>query len=471
MISARRTRGALMLVAVAVLSGCAAPQLAPPKLELPEMTAQATEKLDRWWTLFEEPELDALVHTALAANLDLRSAVARIDEARALARLAGAERYPSLDLHAGVNRNRVSAANTRSLPPPLATKTHDLGLQAAYELDLWGRLASGEEAARASLEASRFAADTLRITLAAEVARNYFSLRAVDDEIRLTRASLATREENVRLLARRRDSGLAGDFEFKLADAERAGVATALPALDRARALGESALAVLLGGSAKAVFSPATLASRSTSQAVIPEVPSGLPSDLLARRPDIRGAEASLAAADARIAEARARFYPRLSLTASLGGESAAFADLLTSPARVWSVAGALLQPIIGLSQIRFQVDVAVSRREQALIAYQRAVQAAFRDVHDALVAHRAAREGFAAQAQRRALLQEVMRLAELRHINGYSSYLEVLDAQRNLLDAERGELSALRDRRIALVDLYKALGGGWEPPPAADKP
>ncbi len=461
-------RPTITFAAAAMLAACAAPPLAPPQVELPEMTAAAPASLDRWWMLFGDGQLNGLIDEALAANHDLRAAVARIEEARASLQLARAALYPSLDAQAGINHNRVSNANTRQLPPPLTTTTHSAGLQASYEVDVWGRLAAGRDAASATLLSTRYAAETVRIALAAQVATTYFTLRTLDGDLRLTRATLQTRADNVQLLKKRRDAGLASDFEFKLAEAERATVATGIPTLERAIAENEAALAALAGRSAKAVFTPNVARAATAIDTAAPEVPAGLPSDLLARRPDIRQAEAQLAAADGRIAEARALYYPRLTLSASLGGESAELADLLTSPARVWSIAGGLLQPLIGLNQIRSQVDAATARREQAVIGYQQVVQSAFRDVHDALVAHRSARDVFTAQRERQNKLSEAMKLAELRHANGYSSYLEVLDAQRNLLDAERAQLNALRDRQVALVSLYKALGGGWSMPAQA---
>ncbi len=467
----RTAHSALAVVSAALLAACAAPPLAPPQVELPAMTATAPANLDRWWVLFDDPQLSALIDEALVANHDLRAAVARIEEARASLQLARAALYPSLDGQAGVNRNRVSNANTRQLPPPLATTTYSAGMQASYEVDVWDRLASGRDAAASTLMATRYAAETVRIALAAQVATTYFTLRTLDADLRLTRATVQTREENVRLLKKRRDAGLASDFEYKIAEAERATVATAIAPLERAIAVNEAALATLAGRSAKAVFTPDVARASMAIDARTPEVPAGLPSDLLARRPDIRQAEAQLAATEARIAEARALYYPRLTLTASLGGESAELADLLTSPARVWSIAGGLLQPLIGLNQIRSQVDAATARRQQAVIGYQQAVQSAFRDAHDALVAHRSARDAYASQRERHDKLRDAMKLAELRHANGYSSYLEVLDAQRNLLDAERAQLNALRDRQVALVDLYKALGGGWSPPTQAAIP
>lgn len=446
----------------AMLAACTVAPKAPPALDLPPLTAPVPERIERWWELFGDPPLTALMEEAMAANLDLRAAAARIEEARAVLRGARTALHPSLDLQAGVNRGRVSEAAARALPPPLVTTTHTLGLQAAYEVDLWGRLGAGRDAAAATVLASRFAAEALKVSLAAEVAGGYFTLRALDEALAITRATLITREENVRLLGRRRAAGLASDLEFAQAEAERAALAAAVPALERAQAQTQAALAALAGRGARRVVEPDV--ARGSPSPPVPEVPAGLPSDLLARRPDIRRAQAELAAADARSAEAEARFFPQLVLTASYGGESAAFADLLSRPARVWTVAGSLLMPLLGRARIEAEADAVAARREQAAIAYQVAVQAAFRDVHDALAANRAARAIETAQAERRHALEDAMRLAEVRHVNGYSGYLEVLDAQRNLLDARRGEADARRDRLTALVSLWRALGGGWDP-------
>jgi multidrug efflux system outer membrane protein len=457
----RRTLAAL--AAASLLAACATSGPSSPALDLPTATGPAPTELDRWWTLFNDARLTALIEEALANNLDLRAAVARIDEARANLRLAHSALFPSLDATAGANRSKRSAATELPQGPPFASTTYNLGLAAAYEIDLWGKLRSGRAAADADLLATRFAAQTVRIALAAQVATAYFALRALDAELALTSATLATRDENVRLQLRRREAGVASEFEFAQAEAERAAVATAVPPLERAAAQTAAALALLAGRSARAVFTPQVARGIDLDKLDPgPEVPPGLPSDLLERRPDVRRASAALVAADARLAEARAQYFPSLALTASFGGESAALSDLLASPARVWSVAAGLVQPIIGIHRVDAQVDAAAARREQAALGYQQAVQAAFRDVHDALVAHRGARAALAAQEQRRAKLAEALRLAELRHRTGYSSYLEVLDAQRGLLAAERERIAALRDRQIALVDLYKALGGGW---------
>jgi multidrug efflux system outer membrane protein len=457
-------RVALAAASAALITACASAPPAPPALELPPLAAPAPAAAERFWTLFNDTQLTQLIEEALANNRDLKSAVARIDEARANVRLARASAYPSLDASAAASRNKRSEATELRQGPPFHSTTYNAGLAAAYEVDLWGKLASGRTAAAASLLATEYAAQTVRFALVAQVAATYFTLRGFDDELRLLRATLATRDDNVRLQRARATAGVASELDLRFAEAERAAVAAALPALQRAVAQTEAALAQLLGRSAAAVFAPAIARGAALEQSVAPEVPEGLPSDLLARRPDIRQAEAALAAAQARVAEARAQYLPSLTLTASFGGESADLADLFSAPARVWSVAAGLLQPIIGAQRIGAQVDAAAARREQAALAYQQTVVAALRDAHDALAAHRAARAAFVAQEERRAKQAEVLRLAELRYRSGYSSYLEVLDAQRNLLEAERARLAALRERQIAIVDLYKALGGGWTP-------
>jgi len=462
-----RTRGrGLAIVALAALvAACAHVDTSTPQVELPALSDQAPAGADKFWTLFEDTQLTALVEEAFANNRDLKIAVARIEEARANLRIARSVLYPSLDANVGAGRAKLSGAT--NLPPgtPLIANTFNLGVSAAYEIDVWGKLAAGRDAAGATLLATRYGAETVRIALAAQVATTYFALRSLDADLRLTRDTLAGRDENVRLQRSRFAAGVTSELDFRLAEAERANVAAAIPPLERSVAQTEAALARLVGRSAKGVFNPEIARGRAIDEKIVaPDVPGGLPSDLLARRPDIQQAEANLVATRALTAEARGQYFPSLTLTASLGQESADLSDLFTAPARVWSVAGSLLQPIIGLKRIEAQVDAAASRSEQAAYAYQQSVVDALRDVHDALVAHRAARAAFDAQDDRRNKQADVLRLAELRYRNGYSSYLEVLDAQRNLFDADRSRLAALRDRQTAVVDLYRALGGGWTP-------
>jgi multidrug efflux system outer membrane protein len=452
-------------LAAAATAGCTSmAEHSRPELDLPAAEAKAPATLDRWWTLFGDERLTALVEEALANNLDLRAAVARIEEARANLRIARSNLYPAVDLLIDSSRAQRSQATAFRQGPPFTSTTHSVGLAAAYELDLWGRLASDRDAADRTLLATIYDAETVRISLAAEVATSYFTLHLADAELALSRATLATRDDNVRLQRARHGAGLVSTFELRQAEAERASVAATIPPLEQAVALVQSALAVLAGRSPREAFTPAVARGPELETfAGAPEVPPGLPSDLLARRPDVQRAEASLAATEFRIAEARAQYFPSIVLTGSLGSESARLADLFSGPAAIWSIAGTLVQPIVAAGRITAQVDAAKARREQAEIAYVRTVQGAFRDVHDALVAHRGAREAFAAQEDRRARVAETLKLAERRYRGGYSAYLEVLDAQRNLFSAERERLLALRNRQTALVSLYRALGGGWD--------
>jgi multidrug efflux system outer membrane protein len=470
----RDARCSAIALMAALLAACAgiSPSSERPQLDLPALSAPAPTGLDRWWTAFGDPQLDALVTEALGRNLDLRVAAARVDEARGAVRLARSSLVPAVDLQEQSSRSRRSSAVALAFPGPPITNDHLLQLQTSFELDVWGRLRSARDAAAADLLASRYAAETVHSAVAAQVASTWFTLHALDAELALTRETLGTRDETVQLQQQRVDAGLNGDYELRLAEAERAALAAAVPGLQQAIARNEAALAALAGRSPRAVFTPEItrgLPLAPDLAAPVPDVPAGLTSDLLARRPDIRQAEANLVAADARIAQARAQYYPKLQLTAAFGGESEALSDLFTAPARLWSVAGGVLLPLLGRDRIGADVDQATARRQQAALAWQQAVQATLRDVHDALAAHQAAVDTYVAQDARRAKVVEALKLVDMRWRGGYSNFLEVLDAQRSLLEADRGRLNALRDRRLALIDLYKALGGGWESaaPPA----
>lgn len=463
---AMRNAARVAIVAAAIsVTACASTETRVPTVDLPAPTATHVAGIERWWTQFNDPQLTTLIEEALAANLDLRRAIARIDEARANLQIARSSLFPTIDAYAGVSRSRASRATDFIFVGPTISNAHSAGMQASYEVDLWGRVRSGRSAAEAQLLATRYSAETVRTVLAAQVATTYFSLRAFDAELRITRDTLGTRAENVKLQKQRFDAGLVGDYELRLSEAERAVVAAQIPSLERAVAQTEAALAVLAGRSPRAVYTPTIARGLDMATASSgPEVPAGLPADLLVRRPDIRAAESNLAASDFRISEARAQYFPSLILTGSFGSESSSLSDLFTSPARVWSIAANLLQPIFNAGRIGAQVDAATARRQQAEIGYVQSVQSAFRDAHDALVAHRTAREIFIAQDERRTQLIDAVGLSELRYRGGYSSLIDVLDNQRNLLDAERARVNALRERQTAVVDLYKALGGGWSP-------
>ena len=459
-------RAALLPLAAVVLTGCLAkPDYRRPEVELPaawkESAPQAIRD-GRWWTVYGDDGLDALVEESLKSNLDLALAVARVDEARALVRDAEAGLYPTVDL-SGVRRRTLSSAATGLLPPGVPREVNDTRIAAnvAYEIDLWGRLRTTAYAARAELLATEAARETVRIALASDVAKTYFALRALDGQVEATRRTLALREDALALQKKRFDGGLISEFEFRQLEAEAAATRAQLPPLERDRDAQETALAVLLGRSPKEVFEKTIPRNPDAPQKLMAAVvPSGLPSELLLRRPDLVEAEHRLIAANARVAVARTAYFPSISLTGYLGTEAAAMSNLFKGPAGIWNLAAAIAQPIFSGGRLQAQTEAARAREQQLLARYQSAIQNAFREVRNALAAQSRARESFEAEDQRAASLVTALRLARLRYENGLANQLEVIDAERNLLAAEVSRYEALRAQRAAVADLYKALGG-----------
>ena len=331
----------------------------------------------------------------------------------------------------------------------------------SYEIDLWGRLRNATHAARADLLATEAARETVLITLTSDVAQAYFALRAFDGQLEATRRSLAARSEALGMQKKRFDVGDISEFDYRQLQADVAADRALLPVLELQRAQQENALAVLLGKSPRAIYEGALEAGSDPEDRTLAiVVPAGLPSDLLLRRPDLIQAEQTLIAANARVAVARAAYFPTLSLTGTLGSESVALSDLFTGPAGMWQAALAAGQPIYAGGRIDAQVQAAGARERQALAQYQLAN--AFRDVRDALVAQAKARERLEAESERVTALRTTLRFARLRYQNGMTGQLEVLDAERNLLAAEQNRIDALRSQRAAIADLFKALGGVW---------
>jgi len=463
---AHTTRKSLLIAAFTLaITGCTTTPTAPPAVELPPATLTDVH-LERWWTNFNEPPLTALIDEALANNLDLQVAMARIDAARAQVTLARGSLYPTVDVGVNAGRARVSRVGATPIPQgfPATGDDYRLGLNASYELDLWGKYRAATRAAQNDVLASEYARETVRTAIAAEVARAYFQLLAADAQLRLLRDTLVLRDETVRLQIDRAQAGVIGDYDLSQAKAERAAVVSDIAIAEQAIALNESALASLTGRSPRDVFAPAVARSATPASLLdVPTVPTGLPSDMLERRPDIRQVEKSLAAASLRIDRARADYFPSVSLTGSLGTESTALGSLFSGSSFFWSLGAGLLQPLFNLNAIDANVEAATARREELVANYRQTVQAAFKDVHDALSANRTTREALAAQTERSENLQQAYSLSDIRYKAGYSPYLEVLDAQRQLLQAQTLQIIAARDVRLALVDLAKALGGGWE--------
>ncbi|MBX3652148.1 MAG: efflux transporter outer membrane subunit [Burkholderiales bacterium] len=452
-----------------VLAGCStAPGYVRPAAELPEAWTAAPAQgkppaAERWWTVYGDTTLDKLVEEALANNQDLALATARLDEARALARVADAQLVPSVDAGFQRDRSRRSDSTATRVPGSLENNNYRAQLNVSYEIDLWGRLRDSAKAARAELLATRAAQETVRLALTAQVVQSYYALVAFDAQVADARKSLALREDNLRLQRIRSGAGLINDFELRQLEAEVAATQAQLPALERRRSSEELALGVLLGRSPRAIINDRVTRSADSGQPATPVVPADLPSELLLRRPDVVAAEQQLIAANARIGAARATLFPRIGLSGLLGSESAALSNLFSGPAQIWSLGFALAQPIFQGGRLFGEIEAVQARERQALAQYQKTLQTAFRETHDALIAQTRAREVFEAESARAKALGDSLRLARIRYENGLTSQLEVLDAERNLLSAELNRAEALRSQRAAVADVVKALGGGWE--------
>jgi len=462
----RRTGAALVVLALA-LAGCTTTPTAPPALDIPAGNPAAKDvALERWWTVFDDPTLTGYVDEALAHNLDLAAAMARVDIARANVKLASAALYPSVNLGVGASRTRSTQVGTNPLPPgftPLATD-YSIALQASYEVDLWGKYRTATRAAQEDLLATQYGRETVQTIVAADTARTYFQLLATDAQIKLLEDTLRTRDDTVSLQRDRYQGGVIGEYDLAQSEAERAAVQSDLAAARRAAGLLESALTVLLGRSPSEVYQPNVPHDATIAKLVgVPTIPADLPSNMLERRPDVRAAERQLVAASLRIDRARADYFPSLNLTGTYGTEAGALKNLFIGPAAIWGIGASLLQPLIGLKAIEANVDAAAAQRAQVEIGYRTVVQGAFRDAHDALVESTHSRDVLAAESFRAERLGKSLELADDRYRAGYSPYLEVLDVQRQLLQAQTLQIIAARDARIAVVDFAKALGGGWD--------
>lgn len=450
------------LAVLLALAGCASERVAV-KLDLPAVaTATAPAALDKWWESFGDPTLTALVDEALQHNSDVLIASERVAQSRGALDEARAALVPSVN--AGLAPSRSAAAKIAQQPgQPVVSTRYKGGLQASWEIDLFGRLSSLREAARAQLAASDYARLGTRSSVAAQTARSYFSLLGLDANVALLEQTLTTRNGALKLQQDRNKAGANSDYELSLAQAEQAQIAAALPTGRAAREKAEAALAVLLGRSPRAIIeSTVARGGDLTKLAQAAAIPTGLDAGLLQRRPDVRLAEARLRATEFNVDAARAAYFPTLSLTGFFGGESSDLGKMFDSENRSWSLAGALTQPLVGLAAVGARVDTARAARSEAVLNYEQSARNAYRDVKSALAAHQAANETLVATGTRVQAQARVKALAETRYKLGAAPYLETLDAERNRLAAERDQVDAQRERLTALVDVYLALGGGW---------
>jgi len=465
-------RNALALALAAALAACSfAPKYERPPAELPQAWRSTPDGTpapgDRWWRLFDDPVLDKLVDEALANNQDIVIAVARVDEARALAGVQASQQYPSVVGNADADRSRTSSRTDFFFPGvPMYSTNYRATLNVFYEVDLWGRLRNATAAARADLLATEAARDAVRIALESEVVRSYSALRAFDEQIAATGRALELRTSALELERSRAAAGLISELDVRQLEGEVAAARALLPALERARAAEEGAAAVLLGRSPRAIIDE-TIARAPGPDTREPAVvvPPGLPSELLLRRPDLFEAEQRLLAANARIGVARAAFFPQISLTGYLGTEAASLSNLFTGPAGIWQVAAGLAQPIFQGGRLFAEAEAVEARQRQVVAQYQKTIQNAFREVRDAISAQARAREVYAAEGARVEAQREALKLAAARYRAGLVNLLVPIDAERRLLDAELNRIDALRVQRAAVADLVRALGGGWTAP------
>jgi multidrug efflux system outer membrane protein len=411
---------------------------------------------EKWWEVFQDQELQNLIRTALKNNYDVRIAATRVFQARAQLGITRADQLPSL----GVGGNITSIRNPTIGPIPSYELTNgQLTANAAWNLDFWGKYRRATEAARANLLANEWAQKAVMATLVADLASSYFQLRQLDLELEISKRTLNSRQDSLDLTKTLEQHGINSLLDVRQSEQLVYTAAAEVPDLERQIAQQENAISILLGKNPDDV--PRGL--KLTDEPHSPEVPVGLPSALLERRPDVREAEANLIAANAQIGVARAAYFPQISLTATAGYESSALTNLFSGPAGIWNMVGSFTQPIFEGGRLKSNVQLAEAQRDQLLLTYQQTIQGAFRDVSNALVAYRKYREFRIQQEHLVDSAQDAAHLSETRFKAGTADYLEVLTNETNSFSAELNLAQAQGNELTALVQLYQALGGGWE--------
>jgi len=471
--------GRLMATALIVVAtyGCAVgPNYHPPAPEVPVDWSESPSKPASsnrtqvlWWQVFNDPELDSLVERAVRANLGVRLAEARVREARAWRRIAAAPLWPSLDATGSYTRlwqdeDLFSPLSAGGQPVLLGQQPQNLfqaGFDASWELDVFGGTRRSIEAARAELEGARYQRADVLLTLLAEVARNYIELRGFQKLLDVTQNNLVAQHDTLELTRARYEGGLASDLDVARAEGQVEATESQIPALETSYKEAVHRLSVLLddppGALGVEVATPAPI------PAAPPELPTDLPSDVLRQRPDLRRAERRLAAATARVGVATADLYPKFYLVGGAGLESLSASDFFTSSSKLWSIGPSIIWPILRGGQIVATIEVRDAQAQQALISYRQAILDALEEVENALVAYTRERNRFEALTEAVASNNRAVTLATQLYTSGLSDFLNVLDAQRNLVQTEREQAQSEAATAVDLVALYKALGGGWE--------
>ena len=456
--------------AFALLTGCTVgPNYKRPNTDVPSSyralaptpapgAVAGTQSLgdEKWWDVFQDAELQKLIRTALQQNYDTRIAAARILEAQAQVGLARANQLPTVN----ATGTGVGLHNAATGPIPAYTFEYGrIGLNAAWDLDFWGKYRRATEAARAQLVATDWARQEVNATLVANVAAAYFQLRELDLELDISKRALASRNESLELTKTLEQHGINSILDVRQAEQLVYTAGGEIADLDRRIAQQENYLSILLGNNPGAIPRGKDL----VDQPHAPMVPAGLPSAMLERRPDIRESEELLAAANARIGAARAAYFPDISLTAQPGFFSSSLSSLFSGAAGTWSFAGTITQPIFEGGALKSNVRLAEAQQQEALLTYQQTIQGAFRDVSDSLIAYQQYQEFRAQQELLANAAQDAAQLSNKRYEAGTTNYLEVLTNQTNYLSADLGLAQARLNELLSLVQIYKALGGGWQ--------
>jgi len=448
-----------------MLAGCAVgpdykkPEIASQPAWLVDMQTAKDTANTLWWEQFQDPTLNELIATALKQNYDLRIATARVDEYYGRYGATRADLFPQVGYGASGSRVQMSEKGPIAMTPGTSSlyNSYQAQFSASWEIDLWGKIRRATEAAQADLMAAEDFRSGVILSLVTSVATAYVDLRSLDQQLEIARQTAKSREESVKLFDLRFKGGNISQMELSQVQSEYYVALAAIPDLEKRVRQQENYINLLLGRN------PGQIARGKMIGAIaLPAVPAGLPSDLLARRPDIRQAEQQLIAANARIGVAKAQYFPSISLTGLFGSASADLNDLFTGPAKAWSYAGMLAGPIFTAGKIKGSVKAAQAIQQEALFGYEQAIRNSFREFEDALIDQDRTRVQLDAQAKQVEVLATYARLARLRYENGYTSYIEVLDAERSLFNSQLSYAQTQDTMLRALVNVYKAMGGGW---------
>ncbi|HZS54722.1 MAG TPA: efflux transporter outer membrane subunit [Bryobacteraceae bacterium] len=463
-----------VLTAIGGITGCAVgPNYHRPAVQTPQAfrapePLAATEAASfadlKWWQVFHDENLQRLVKTALVQNYDLRDAVARVEAAQANLGITRSDQFPQLNASGNIQFTRLSRDGQLPLPASFVPSQNRTWGEASlnllsFEIDLWGRLRRATEAARANLLSTEENRKAVVTKLVSDVATEYFTLCELDSELEISNDTLGTRKESLQLTQARQGGGVATLLDLRQAEQLVDTAAETIPNLQQQIEQTENQISLLLGENPGKI----TRSGNFGEEVVPPEVPAGLPSELLERRPDIRAAEQDLIAANAEIGVAKAAYFPQLSLSAALGGQSPQLSRLFAGPNSVWSFVPQVTQPIFTAGKLRSNVRLAQAQRDSALAQYQRSIQTAFTEVSNALIAHQRVRESRVQQQALVRALEDRKRLAYVRYRGGVDTQLNALDADRDLFNADLTLRQIKLNEVLSVVQLYKALGGGWQ--------